>query len=134
MEKLIVTPEQRTTTIELGGKEYEMLLTTDAMIELTDKFGGTEEVATKLKEGTLAEQVKVLRWLITLLVNQGIKRRNYENGTKEPEITEEYVGVMTDIPSLSAMQDRMLEAMLKGLGKNIQNEIEGEEDSKNPEA
>ena len=134
MEKVTVTPKQRTTTIELGGKEYEMLLTTDAMIEIADKFGSVEEVAEKLKAGTLADQVKLLRWLIALLINQGIKRKNFETGNCDAEISEEYVGVMTDVPSLSAMQNTMLEAMVKGLGKNIQNEIEGEKNSKNPEA
>ena len=37
-ENIIVTPQQRTAKINLGGKEYEMLLTTEAVMQNSNKI------------------------------------------------------------------------------------------------
>lgn len=141
-ENIIVTPQQRTAKINLGGKEYEMLLTTEAVMQITEHFGGVDKVGEKLANSKdLSEQVKDVLWLLTLLVNQGIRRSNLkrrlagETFVAVKEFEEGDIGVLTDIGDLVSLKNDLIGAMMLGLNKNIESDVpEGAEDSKNAEA
>ena len=141
-ENIIVTPQQRTAKINLGGKEYEMLLTTEAVMRITEHFGGIDKVGEKLANSKdLSEQVKDVLWLLTLLVNQGIRRSNLkrrlegETFVAVKEFEEGDIGVLTDIGDLVRLKNDLIGAMMLGLTKNIESDVpEGAANSKNAEA
>ncbi len=111
---------ERSSFINIGGEEYELILTTRATKE--DKL-----LKNKNFEIALGEIV----WLITLLANQSILIHNLKNrDEKKPLLTEEDVELLTVPSDLAEYKAAITEAMYKGTKRNI----ESEEDSKNTAA
>ena len=132
MEKLNVTPEQRGSKIKIGGREYDMLLTTGAVLAIAQKYGKVEAVATEIQNSDIGTQVGTVIWLIALMVNQGIKRNNLLNHTQEPLLSEEDIGVLMDIRDLAQFKGVLFDTMTDGFQMNVESEYDGE--SKNPDA
>ena len=80
---------ERSTIINIGGQEYEMILTTRATKEIAGRYGGLENLGDKLlKAGNFELALDEIVWLITLLakllmkpnfklLNSIFKRINY---------------------------------------------------------
>ena len=117
----------RTSTIKIGKKEYELLLTTRATREIGEKFGGLDKVGTKLAEAKDAsESLSLVVWLVVLLANQSILRSNLETGEKKPTLTEEEVEILTSPADLNSYADAILECLVRGTKRDVK----GEEDPK----
>lgn len=66
----------RSTTIEIGGVEYELILTTKATKEIAKRYGGLENLGEKLMKSENFEMaLDEIIWLITLLANQSLLTR-----------------------------------------------------------
>ena len=105
--------DERTATVNIGGQEYEMLLTTRATKAIAGRYGGLEN---------LDEIV----WLITLLCNQPILVHNLKHPEdKKPELTAEEVELLTSPMELTDYKDAIMEAMYRGTKRNIESEPEG---------
>lgn len=58
-------------TVNIGGQEYEMLLTTRATKAIAGRYGGLENLGEKLMKAENFEMaLDEIVWLITLLCNQ----------------------------------------------------------------
>ncbi len=120
--------EERTSVIKIGNKEYELVLTTKATKEINDKFGGLENIGTKLTNTKgVAEQLDIVIWLIVLLANQSILRHNLESEEKKPLLKEDEVEVLTSPADLNSYTEAILDCLVKGTKRNV----ESEENSKN---
>ena len=99
--------KERSAAITIGGKEYELVLTTRAT-----------------KEMALDEII----WLITLLANQSVLIHNLQHpeDKKEP-LTQDAVELLTSPFELAGYKEAIMEAMYKGTKRNIESEM----DSKN---
>ena len=88
---------ERASVIKIGGKEYELLLTTRATKEISKKFGGLGKMGEKLEQSESAEDnLADASWIICLLANQAILRHNFENpNDTKPLLTEEYIELYT---------------------------------------
>ena len=65
--------DERTATVNIGGQEYEMLLTTRATKAIAGRYGGLENLGEKLMKAENFEMaLDEIVWLITLLCNQPI--------------------------------------------------------------
>lgn len=118
---------ERASSIRIGKKEYELLLTTRATREIGEKFGGLDKVGTKLAEAKDAsESLALVVWLVVLLANQSILRSNLEMGEKKPTLTEEEVEILTSPADLNSYADAILECLVRGTKRDVQ----GEEDPK----
>lgn len=123
---------ERSSFINIGGEEYELILTTRATKEIAARYGGLENLGDKLlKNKNFEIALGEIVWLITLLANQSILIHNLKNrDEKKPMLTEEDVELLTVPSDLAEYKAAITEAMYKGTKRNI----ESEEDSKNTAA
>lgn len=123
-------PDERSAVITLGGKEYEMILTTRATKDIAKRYGGLSDLGDKLMKSENFEMaLDEICWLITLLANQSVLIYNLQHPEQErPLLTEEAVELLTSPFQLSEYKDAILDAMFKGTKRHIQSE---EEPSKN---
>jgi len=122
--------KERSSLITIGGKDYEMLLTTKATKEIAKRYGGLSNLGEKLMKSENFEMaLEEVVWLITLLSNQSVLIHNLQNPSKKHELlTEETVELLTSPLELADYKDAIMEAMLKGTKRNIESE---EDSSKN---
>ena len=123
---------ERSSFINIGGEEYELILTTRATKEIAARYGGLENLGDKLlKNKNFEMALGEIVWLITLLANQSILIHNLKNrDEKKPLLTEEDVELLTVPSDLAEYKAAITEAMYKGTKRNI----DSEEDSKNTAA
>ena len=123
---------ERSANINIGGADYELVLTTRATKEIARRYGGLQNLGEKLMQAenfdlALAEIV----WLITLLANQSILIHNLKSKESRQELlSEEAVELLTTPLDLAEYKAAITEAMFKGTKRHI----ESEESSKNTEA
>ena len=122
--------KERSAAIVIGGKPYELILTTRATKEIARRYGGLETLGEKLMKSENFEMaLDEVVWLLTLLANQSILVRNLKNlDTPEPLLTEDEVELLTSPLDLAAYKEAITEAMFRGTKRNIQSE---EDNAKN---
>ena len=88
---------ERSAVITIGGKEYELILTTRATKEIARRYGGLENLGEKLMKSENFEMaLDEIIWLLTLLANQSILIHNLKNKDAPQELlTEEDVELLT---------------------------------------
>jgi len=116
--------DDRSVTIQIGGMDYEMVLTTRATKEIAARYGGLEKLGDELlKAENFETAIDEIVWLITLLVNQGILRYNLKNRDKPKVlITGEEVELLTTPAEMGSYKDAILAAMVAGSARHIQSE------------
>lgn len=125
-----MTDKDRRAVINIGGTDFELILTTRATKEIAARYGGLENLGAKLMknenfEMALAEIV----WLITLLANQAVLIHNLKNKNAPKDLlTEADVELLTSPLDLAAYQNSITEAMFKGTKRNVES---GDDGSKN---
>ena len=119
----------RSATISIGGKDYEMILTTRATKEIAKRYGGLSNLGEKLMKSENFEMaLDEVVWLIALLANQSVLIHNLQNPQDKREpLTEEAVELLTSPLELAEYKESIMEAMFKGAKRNV----ESEDDSKN---
>jgi hypothetical protein len=124
--------KERSASINIGGQEYELILTTRATKEIAHRYGGLENLGEKLMKSENFEMaLDEIVWLITLLANQSILIYNLKNKDAPKDIlTEDEVELLTSPLELGTYKSAITEAMLKGTKR----EIESEDSQKNTEA
>lgn len=116
--------EDRSSVITLGGKEYELLLTTKATKEIAAKYGGLANLGEKLSKAENFElALDELIWLIVLLANQTVLIHNLQNpDDKKPLLEQETVELLTSPLDLADFKDAIMSAMLKGTKREVLSE------------
>ena len=119
----------RSAAVTIGGKNYEMILTTRATKEIAKRYGGLANLGEKLmKTENFEMALDEVVWLITLLANQSVLVHNLQNPEDKRELlTEEAVELLTSPLELATYKESIMEAMFKGAKR----EVESEDDSKN---
>ena len=114
---------ERSAVINIGGDEYEMVLTTKVTKTIAARYGGLENLGEKLMKSENFEMaLDEIVWLITLLCNQGIQIANLKNGEKKPLLTEEIVEILTSPGELAEYKTAITEAMMKGTKRFVVSE------------
>ena len=118
---------ERSAVIKIGGKEYELVLTTRATKEIARRYGGLENLGEKLMKSENFEMaLDEIVWLLTLLANQSILIHNLKNKDAPQELlTEEDVELLTSPLDLAAYKNAITEAMFKGTARNVESESDG---------
>ena len=116
--------DERTSVVNIGGIEYEMLLTTRATKEIAKRYGGLENLGEKLMKSENFEMaIDEIVWLITMLCNQSIMIENLKNKDRTRELlTEEAVELLTVPSELAEYKDAIMLAMQKGTKRYIESE------------
>jgi hypothetical protein len=120
---------ERSAKINIGGQEYELILTTKATKEIAGRYGGLENLGEKLMKSENFEMaLDEIVWLITLMANQSLLIHNLRNpDNKKPLLTQEEVELLTSPLELATYKNALTEAMFKGTKRNVESEY----DSKN---
>lgn len=118
--------DERSAMINIGGKVYEMLLTTKATKEIARRYGGLSNLGEKLMKSENFEMaLDEIVWLITLLANQSVLIHNLQNPAEKQELlTEEAVELLTSPLELSEYKNAIMDAMYKGTKRHIESEEE----------
>ena len=116
--------DDRSAKINIGGAEYEMVLTTRATKEIAGRYGGLESLGDKLmKTENFEMALDEIIWLITLLANQSVLIHNLKNPQdKKPELTAEEVELLTSPFELAEYKNAIMDALQKGTKRNIESE------------
>ena len=121
--------KERSAVIQIGGIDYEMILTTKATKEIVGRYGGLENLGQKLMKSENFEMaLDEIVWLITLLANQSVLIHNLRNPSeKKEQLTSEMVELLTTPLELALYKTAIMEAMFRGTKRNV----ESEKDAKN---
>ena len=121
-----VDATERSASITIGGRDYELLLTTRATREIAGRFGGLENLGETLMTAENFEQSLVdLIWLITVLANQSILIHNLTDpGDQQSLLTEEAVELLTVLGDLVDYKDAIAECLARGTRRNIVSEAD----------
>ena len=123
---------ERSAVIKIGGKDYELLLTTKATKEIAERYGGLESLGDKLMKSENFEMaINEIVWLITLLANQSILIHNLVHKDARQELlTEEEVELLTSPFDLAGFKTAISEALYKGTKRNVVSEENGPKNAK----
>ena len=126
---------ERGAVVDIGGEEYELILTTKATKAIAGRYGGLENLGEKLMRSENFElALDEIVWLLTLLANQSVLIYNLKHKDAPKELlTEEEVELLTSPLQLASYKNAITEAMFKGTARNVVSE--GSENAlKNPTA
>ena len=121
----------RGAMIQIGNREYEMLLTTRATKEIAKRYGGLEHLGDKLmKAENFENALDELIWLIALLANQSILIHNFQHPEdKRDLLTEETIELLTSPHELAVYKDAIMESMFRGTKRFVESEPEPEKNA-----
>jgi len=116
--------QERASTIIIGGKQYNLILTTRATKEIAKRYGGLSNLGDKLMKSENFEMaLDEIIWLLTLLTNQSILIHNLQNKEDKRELLEEEtVELLTSPLELATYKTAIMEAMFKGTKRNVESE------------
>jgi hypothetical protein len=114
----------RSAFITLGGKEYELVLTTLATKAIARRYGGLENLGDKLANTEHFEDaLDEIVWLLTLLANQSVMIWNlWHESEKKPLLTEDMIELLTSPYDLAEYKDAIMTAMYKGTKRQVVSE------------
>ena len=104
--------------VELGGKERHLLFSLNVIDEVQDRFGGFDHLDVVL---TGKDSIKNLRWLLTLLLNEGA-----DDG--DEELTEKQVGKMIHTGNFAEVRTAIFAAFSMGNSGSTEPASTDEED------
>jgi len=127
--------DERSAFINIGGEQYELILTTKATKAIAGRYGGLENLGERLMKAENFElALDEIVWLLTLLANQSVLIHNLRHkDAPKPLLTEEEVELLTSPLELASYKNAITEAMFKGTARNVVSE-ESDSDSKNSPA
>ena len=112
--------------IDIGGEEFELMLTTRATKEIGKRYGGLENLGDKLMKSENFEMaLDEIVWLITLLANQPIMIHNIKHkDAPKPLLTEEEVELLTSPLELALYKNAIMASMQRGTSRHIESEAD----------
>ena len=114
----------RSTTVTIGGEEYELLYTVFATKQIIKRYGSLEAVTDKIFDADNMEQsLDDTVWLIVLLANQSIAIHNLRNkDNPRPKLTTEEVELLISPYDIADMKDAIITSLIRGGERYIQSE------------
>lgn len=122
----VVPQNERTAVINIGGVDFELMLTTKATKEIGKRYGGLENLGDKLmKTENFEMALDEIVWLITLLANQSVLVYNLKHkDAPRPLLTEDEVELLTSPLELALYKNAIMVSMYRGTNRNIESEAD----------
>lgn len=116
--------DERAVSINIGGNDYELILTTKATKAIAGRYGGLENLGEKLMKSENFEQaLDEVVWLIVTLANQAIQIYNLHNkGNEKSLLTGDEVELLTTPTDLANFKDAITQCLFKGTKRNVESE------------
>lgn len=83
-------------TVKVGEKEYPVRFDINVMADIQERYGEITRFAEQLSK------LKELRWILYLIINEGISYDNIMNNHTNPSLTEQYVGMLLGLSDLQS--------------------------------
>jgi hypothetical protein len=113
--------DDRKTTIEIEGEQYDLVFNARAAREVSAKYGSLNGFGDAIEKADDVERIDHNVWLTTLLVNQGVAIYNRHNPDDQRKLfTEDDIELLTRPADWQAARD----ALVKGSKRNIESETE----------
>lgn len=134
---------KRITTIEIGGKEYPMKFSIEAMKAICEKYGSLENMVDVLGKSDYVDIVDAILWIEELLIRQGCAYKNEFEHDVPPEtnspivdgkyvpLTAEQLALGIDMADIAELKVKIFETM--GLGRKNEISVKAKDDKKNDE-
>ena len=115
---------ERSAVIVIGGKEYELLLTTKATKEIAKKYGGLSKLGEELgKSENFEKAIDEIVWLIALLANQTILVHNFQHPNEQKELlSEETIELLTTPSDSVSYKEAISACLVKGTKREVVSE------------
>lgn len=113
------------TKIKLGKEEYGLRFTLNAIDDIQDNFDISISQLTDLFKDE-KKQIKSLRYLLTLLINEDIDCTNDETGESKTHLEERYVGRHIDSKNMQEIMSTILQAFSSSTPETDEDEIPNE--------
>jgi hypothetical protein len=119
--------DERSAVINIGGEQYELILTTKATKAIAGRYGGLENLGERLMKAENFElALDEIVWLLTLLANQSVLIYNLRHKEQPKDLlTEEEVELLTSPLELASYKSAITECMFKGTARNVLSEDDG---------
>ncbi len=102
------------TKIKLGGKEYGLRFTLNAIDDIQEQFNvPVAELPELLKDER--SQIRNLKILLAILINEDIECAAEESGEKPQRIDERFIGRHIEVANMRNMMAAILQAFFDGL-------------------
>lgn len=105
-------------TVTLGGKEYGLLFSVNAIDEIQDHFDIPISELTKLLQNERTA-FKAVRFLLTTLINEAID--DAESG--EPHVNERFIGRKIDVTKMNDFKIGIFKSMTNGIPEPDEDDI-----------
>lgn len=107
----------RTITL-VNGKSYPVYFSFNVLAEMQDRYGDINKIPVNM------QNLKEAKWIITTLVNEAIRKKNYDQNLSEPEKEEFEIGMNLPVEpeKLKAIIETTKDAIYDSMGgkKNVQ--------------
>jgi predicted metal-dependent enzyme (double-stranded beta helix superfamily) len=100
--------------IKLGNNEYGMRFTLNVIEDIQDHFNiNVSDIDSLFSDER--NQIKNIRYLLTVLINENIDCEDDETGEKTPHLDERYVGRHIDLANVGDMKAAIFSTASKGM-------------------
>lgn len=108
--------------IQLGEREFPIRMSLHAVELIQKRYGSASKLETVIL-GDPAEQISETVWVLTALINEGLKYMAFEAGAPVVQVTEDQIGAAVDIKMLNngSLQQAIIDAVNESSGgeKNL---------------
>lgn len=122
--------DKRTPEFTVGGKAYPLNFSVRAAKEVTERYGDISQIGDAFQTENLVKTMEESIWLLALMMNQGIARRNLLEGKQEQGVKESELEVLLDASDMGRLRAALMDAMTAGMSREVELEV----DPKNGEA
>lgn len=106
------------TEITLRGKRFPILFSLNAMEEIQKRYDSIDRL------GAMLAGPGEIAWLLSLVINEGLKLRAYEYGAAAERVTPDYIAMLLTPADLTdgPLLEGIVQALNEGLGgeKNLE--------------
>ena len=110
--------------IEIAGKLYPLNFSTKAAKEIAKRYGGLENIEDAFSGKAVDAMMDEIVWLLSLLIAQGVAYKRIVEGEEVKGITADELEVVLGVADMTDIKDKIMNAMLGGMKREVEVEID----------
>jgi hypothetical protein len=110
--------------IEIAGSTYPLNFSTKAAKEIAQRYDGLENIEDAFSGKAVDAMMDEIVWLLSLLISQGVAYKRIVDGEEVKSITADELEVVLGVADMSGLKDKIMGAMLTGMKREVEVEID----------
>ena len=110
--------------IEIAGSKYPLNFSTKAAKEIAKRYDGLENIEDAFSGKAVDAMMDEIVWLLSLLIAQGVAYKRIVEGEEVKGITADELEVVLGVADMTDMKDKIMNAMLGGMKREVEVEID----------